>query len=147
MDDPRIHETSQWMLKARHDLLSAERLYSGDPALLDTAAYHCQQTMEKTLKAYLTYHEIPFQKIHHLAVLVTQCTDVDPSFDQLFDIADMLTPYAVLFRYPGDVLEPEIEDVEEAISAAKYVWRFVAGKIPEIEKIVREDQLKLKGQP
>jgi|SRR5450756_1552873 HEPN domain-containing protein len=70
MDDPKIHEVFQWLVKAEHDIGSACRLISGDIPYLDTAVYHCQQAAEKSLKAYLTLKDTPFQKIHDLSFLV-----------------------------------------------------------------------------
>ena len=134
MVDPKIHEINQWLVKAKNDLLSAELLFKANPPLLDTAVYHCQQVAEKALKAFLTYKEIPFQKIHHLTVLVEQSMEVDSTFEKLLDIADILTPYAVAFRYPGDVLEPEYDDVVEALEVSRTVLVFVLSKIPDISR-------------
>jgi HEPN domain-containing protein len=36
--------------KARRDLLSAKRLARGTDPYLDTAIYHCQQCIEKSIK-------------------------------------------------------------------------------------------------
>jgi HEPN domain-containing protein len=47
MDEAKKHEICQWLIKAGHDLRSAERLLTDDPPLLDTAVYHCQQVAEK----------------------------------------------------------------------------------------------------
>jgi HEPN domain-containing protein len=131
MDEAKIQEIRQWLLKARHDLRSAERLLTCDPPLLDTAVYHCQQTAEKALKAYLTLQDAPFQKVHVLSVLIEQCMEFDRSFEDIRDIVDVLTPYAIAFRYPGDVLEPDPADAEEAFSLAGLVLDFVAKRMPE----------------
>ena len=131
MDEPKANEIRQWLFKARNDLRSAERLFSVDPPLLDTAAYHCQQAAEKALKAFLVLHEIQISKIHLLSALVEQCMDVDPSFDQLRDAAETLTPFATLFRYPGDVLEPEYLDVMEGVTLAEKLVKFVEIRLPD----------------
>lgn len=129
MVDSDKRESDQWLIKANNDLRSAEQLLKAEPPLLDTSVYHCQQAAEKALKAYLTLKEVPFFKIHHLTVLVEQCLEVDPEFEKLLDLADVLTPYAVAFRYPGDVIEPEYEDVLMAIEASKEVLTPVISKI------------------
>lgn len=134
MVDPKAHEIRQWLVRADHDLRSARLLFIADPPLFDTAVYHCQQTAEKALKAYLTLKDTPFQKVHALSVLVEQCMQSDPTFAELMDIADMLTPYAVAFRYPGDVLEPAKEDAQEALDAAGKVLDFVLARLPGIMK-------------
>lgn len=131
MDEAKAHEIRQWLFKAGHDLRSAKRLFTDEPPILDTAAYHCQQTAEKALKAFLVLQEIQFSKIHLLLPLVEQCADVDPAFTQLREAAEALTPFATVFRYPGDVLEPEPSDVEEGISLAESVLQFVLARVPD----------------
>lgn len=131
MDEYTIHEVRQWLIKADHDLRSAERLMEGDDPLLDTAVYHCQQAAEKAFKAYLTYHEKQFSKTHLLVPLVQQCSDTDPEFAGFIETAEMLAPLATEFRYPGDVLEPSLEDACEALGRAKEVVGFIVSRIFE----------------
>lgn len=131
MDEVKLNEIGQWLIKASHDLGSAKCLLGGDTPYLDTAVYHCQQTAEKALKAYLTLKDTPFLKIHDLSVLVEQCMELDSTFDQLKDIPEILNPYATAFRYPGDVLEPEPSDVDEAYELASMVFEFVLMRMPE----------------
>ena len=130
MDEAKLHEVRQWLTKAHHDLRSSERLLTDDPPLLDTAVYHCQQAAEKALKAYLTLQEVQFLRTHILGVLLEQCMVTDQDFEQLRDIADALTPFAIAFRYPGDALEPSPDDAEEAFRFSGEVVRFVVNKMP-----------------
>ncbi len=39
-------------MKARHDWSAVEKIYTPDCEELDVAAFHCQQAVEKVLKAY-----------------------------------------------------------------------------------------------
>lgn len=134
MDEAKVHEIRQWLIKANHDIGSAQRLLTGDAPFLDTAVYHCQQAAEKALKAYLTLKDTPFQKVHDLAVLIEQCMDLDRTFEQIRDISGILNPYATAFRYPGDVLEPDPSDAEEAFRLAGVVLDFVLQRMPEYVK-------------
>jgi HEPN domain-containing protein len=132
MDEATTHEVRQWLHKADHDLRSAARLMSGDEEpLLDTAVYHCQQAAEKALKAYLTAHGVVFSKIHLLSPILSLCADIDSSFVQLSDAAELLTPLATEFRYPGDIMEPDPSDAEEAYSAAEQVVLFVSSRLTD----------------
>jgi len=54
--------TEDSRIKAQHDLRSARRLFSDEPPILDTVAFHCQQAAEKGLKAFLTLHDTPFSE-------------------------------------------------------------------------------------
>lgn len=130
MDEAKQQEIRQWLIKASRDLASAERLLAGDPPYLDTAVYHCQQTAEKALKAYLTLKDSPFRKVHDLSALVEQSSEFDGTFVQLREAAETLTSYRVAFRYPGSVLEPAPSEAKEALRLARIVLDFVAGKIP-----------------
>jgi len=130
MDEAKQHEIRQWLIKAGHDLGSARRLMTGEEPYLDTAVYHCQQTAEKALKACLTLKDAPFQKIHDLSDLIEQCIVFDLGFEQLIAISDTLTPYATAFRYPGDILDPDREDAEEALRLAGRVVDFIVQRMP-----------------
>jgi len=140
MDDPKIKEVFQWLIKAEHDIGSARRLVSGDIPYLDTAVYHCQQAAEKSLKAYLTLKDSPFQKIHDLSFLVDQCKELDIEFEKIMYISSILTPYAIAFRYPGDVIEPDPQDADEALRLAVEVFDFVLNKMPDYVKKVLEQK-------
>lgn len=131
MDDQGDEEVFQWLIKAQHDIGSARRLISGDIPYLDTAVYHCQQAAEKALKAYLILKAVPFQKIHDLSFLVEQCKELDIEFEQILYISSILTPYAIAFRYPGDVIEPDPKDADEALTLAVEVFDFVLNKMPD----------------
>ncbi|MBP8283406.1 MAG: HEPN domain-containing protein [Chromatiaceae bacterium] len=131
MGEEKVQAVLQWLIKARNDLRSAQRLFTANPPLLDTAAYHCQQAAEKALKGYLTLHESPFRKNHLLAPLLAECEAYDSGFGALAEAGEALTPFATTFRYSGDVLEPEQADVAEAIQLAAAVFSFVLERLPE----------------
>jgi len=129
MDDSGTVEVGQWLIKAKRDLDSARVLI--DRGLNDTGVYHCQQAAEKALKAYLSWRKAPLRKVHDLTALVKECSALDTSFASLMDLADVLTPYVIAFRYPGDVLEPEIADAREALELAEKVLGFIENKLPD----------------
>ena len=54
-DEARHADTSAWLAKAQLDLRSAEHAFAASPPLLEDAAFHCQQTVEKAMKARLAY--------------------------------------------------------------------------------------------
>ena len=43
------------------------------------ALFHCQQAVEKALKAFLTFHEGTFRKTHDLGDLSPECLAIDAS--------------------------------------------------------------------
>jgi HEPN domain-containing protein len=73
----------------------------------------------------LVQHDLRFQKTHDLEVLMTLAVGIAPRFVAMLDIADRLTPYAVAYRYPGEVLLPSDEEVSVALAAAKTILEYV----------------------
>ena len=131
MDSPTHEEVQQWLTKSQRDLKVAWVLFNHEESLLDSVVYHCQQSAEKSLKAYLTYQNITFRKTHDLDVLIDLCSLSEPSFQDLKDGADILTPYATEFRYPSDTVEPEREEAKEALEIASSVLNFVIQSLPD----------------
>jgi HEPN domain-containing protein len=125
MDDAMRHEIEQWLLKSQRDLRAARLLFESEEALLDVVVYHCQQAAEKALKAYLTYQNVVFQKTHDLDVLINLCLPFNVGFKELRETAITLTPYAVEFRYPGNAIEPERVEANQALEMAESVLNFV----------------------
>jgi HEPN domain-containing protein len=126
---PEDELVQDWLLKARNDLASAERLLSGDRPILDTGCFHCQQTVEKLLKAFLAYHAIEFEKSHSLVYLLDLCVPVDESFRVFYPAAQDLTVYAVGIRYPGFTV-PSMNEAQKVLEDAHHIWEFVLQRIP-----------------
>ena len=131
MDEGKKELVRNWLLKAQHDNASAKKLSEGDNPYLDTAIYHCQQAAEKAIKGFLVFHDQRFEKTHDLQVLINLATSADPSVSALLDNGELLTPYATLYRYPGEILEPEIEEFNEAIKASESIYTSIINKLPE----------------
>jgi HEPN domain-containing protein/predicted nucleotidyltransferase len=120
----------EWLEKAWRDRTAARRLLEGEPALVDMAAFHCQQTIEKTLKAFLVHHNVVFEKLHELALLCDLCQRIDPEFASLRVRVGPLSAFAVHARYP-DEPAPTLEEVEAGLKVADDVWEFVVNRLPE----------------
>lgn len=73
-----------WINKADHDLGSAKIIYLHLPDHFDTVAFHCQQAVEKYIKAILRHKDIYFQRSHDLTYLLELLTkDIKVSVDNL----------------------------------------------------------------
>ncbi|MFQ4140345.1 HEPN domain-containing protein [Nodosilinea sp. PGN35] len=128
MVDDKQAEVEKWLKISRRDLQSARTLLKA--LILENVVFHCQQSAEKTLKAYLVHQDIVFPKTHDLDILLDLCSQADADFRRWDDAADVLTPYATQFRYPSDSLEPEEEDAQQAIDLAASILDFVMQKLP-----------------
>lgn len=129
MVDPKIKIVSQWIEKAESDFATARILIFGEEKHLDTGVYHCQQTIEKSLKAFLTFHDATFSKTHDLENLVSCCLNFDSTLSEYVDQVPDITPYATEFRYPGDTIEPSTEDAESAYNTSKKILLHVKDHI------------------
>ncbi len=133
MDDTRKELLRSWLTKAASDLRSAHVLGSAEDAPLDTAIYHCQQTAEKAVKAFLVSKEISPEKTHDIRKLTLEAAAHEPRFNEVMDMAVALTPYAWEFRYPDDLAEtyPTREEFDEALQHAQAIYDFVLNLLPE----------------
>ena len=87
-----------WLTKALHDWTAARRLLTPGAEELDVIGFHCQQVVEKLLKAYLLAHEVEFEHTHDLRRLLRQCTALDADFETFRADLPPLTTYAIAFR-------------------------------------------------
>ena len=123
-----------WLFKADNDLKTAKKLIR-DPedVILDTSIYHTQQAAEKALKAYLAFKLQPIQKVHDLEYLVKICSTFDIRFKKLAPCAKLLQPYCFDFRYPDDILLPDLKEVQEALVCAEKI-------VHSVKNIIKEPQ-------
>jgi HEPN domain-containing protein len=130
LDPVRVADTRAWLEKAALDMRSACVDLEAVPPILGDALFHCQQAIEKVLKAFLAWHDTPFRKTHDLVELGMQCTSVDPELEDLLRGAAPLTEYAWKFRYPGDVPEPTGSEADKALALAAVVFEAVTERLP-----------------
>lgn len=115
---------AEWIKKAENDLAMAKLAIDNQPELRDLICFHCQQTAEKYLKAYLVYLGIIFKKTHSLDYLIDLISDVEEVSDDLYEHAEVLDGYGVEIRYPMD-WEPTNGDVDEAYNAAIAIKKII----------------------
>ncbi len=122
-----------WIGKADNDLKNAELVLAArdENCPYDTVCFHCQQAVEKYLKAFLVHHDISFPRSHNLSDLVVKCLQVDNSFLSIQRDAEILTPYAVEMCYPDDSYIPSKEETEEAYEIAGRIRDIVLAKMGE----------------
>ena len=130
-DAARIAETREWLSKAQIDLRAADHDATADPPITADMVFHAQQAVEKTLKAFLCWHDVPLRKTHNLVELGEQCAGIEGSLEPLLRQAAVLTEYAWKFRYPGYAEEPELAEADEAVALARAVCQAVLDCLPD----------------
>lgn len=114
----------EWIYKAEEDFESALHLVKKDrKPVPDSICFHCQQCIEKYLKAFLILNNVEPPEIHDLQRLKAICSNVDESFEEISEELDILNAYAVNFRYPGEVAT--VEEANEAFLVMKKVHKFI----------------------
>jgi HEPN domain-containing protein len=118
-----------WIIKGDHDLGTAKVTYLHIPEYLDTVTFHCQQAVEKYLKAYLIFQSLEFRFSHDLVYLLDLITQKDSDFENYYNTVSELQGYAVEIRYPNETIFLSNEKVENAMMIAKDVREFVVKKM------------------
>jgi len=129
-DPALVAETRSWLSKAAKDLAAAAYELKATPPFVEDIAFHAQQAVEKTPKAFLTWHSQPFRKTHNLVELGQACVSLDASLEVLLRRAAPLTEYAWKFRYPGNPSEPTDQEAADALALAVEVRREIGNRLP-----------------
>ncbi len=132
MDEALAQLTREWLTKAAHDLQAARILGGAPDSPLDAAIFHCPQAAENVLKGWLTASDVSFEKTHDIRRLVRLAQGLSPEFPRFAGAAEILTPYASAFRYPGLTQDPmpSREEFHDALQHAQSVYDFVLELVP-----------------
>ena len=114
-------EAREWLTKAHDDLASARILVAHEPPVLSTACFHCQQAVEKALKAVLVSKGVAFEHVHSLPYLLDLCAAAGVHVADLRDGVEALSPFAVRIRYPGEPTEIDEQTARSALATAESV--------------------------
>ena len=95
-------QVKDWVLLADKDLYVAELIIKDDYPLTNIVAFHCQQSIEKYLKALIIEKNIPLIKTHDLIKLNGMINEVkNLGIDEKKLI--VLNEVYMDSRYPGDL--------------------------------------------
>ena len=125
-------EQCRLMLAKAADDQEAMRVLAASPRpLVSIIGFHAQQSVEKRLKALLSFRRIAFPKTHDLEQLLDQLEGSGLSVPEEIQGAAALSPYAVHMRYTE--ITPGRENPEEVASLlriAEDVRLWVASHLP-----------------
>ncbi len=127
-----IEVSKQWIAKAKNDLLNVDNNLKAEEIPFDTVCFHCQQAVEKLLKAYLVANSNSYPITHDLILLLEKIIILNASAEVLRNDLALLMPYAVEFRYPDDWFMPTEEDAKEAREAVSHVTSWLQNTLPEV---------------
>ncbi len=119
MKDETSDAVRSWRAKAQSDWRTVEILLQNQESPSDAICFHCQQFVEKLLKALLTRQSVEAPRTHDLRRLIQLAVPFAPELSTMADRADSLTVYGVETRYPGEWTEIDADEVQVAVGLAR----------------------------
>jgi uncharacterized protein len=102
----------RWLRVAERDRETVLACMAGDPPLYDSAAFHCQQAVEKLLKGFLTLAGRRGGKTHSLEQLGRLAHASFPDIAELVAKARGWSMWAWVYRYPEEDAPPQPDAAE-----------------------------------
>ncbi|MFA9380053.1 MAG: HEPN domain-containing protein [Acetanaerobacterium sp.] len=143
--DSRRH--LDWLAKSGEDMRAAELLLAHCDCH-NICAFHCQQTIEKALKAYVLVASDRLVDGHNLTWLCRQALRYDRAFSQWLDESATLNRFYIETRYPADVaFTITRERIEFLCKIAREMYDFICTQVDEEEEEDQQDDaLALEGE-
>jgi len=115
-------QTREWVKYAEADYIAVERLFvNGSHPPYGIICFHCQQCIEKYIKAYLTEHDIEFPRTHWLTSLLDHVIPLKPEWDIHRNPLTILTNFAAETRYPGEGMPMSRKITQNAIEITQEI--------------------------
>ena len=133
----RLADTARWLRYAEEDLTIAEILLKQLHLPPRQAYWYAQQTIEKALKAVLTFGQIDFPRTDDLNILwnlVPESWQFKTVQSGIVDLTERIGDV----RYPRDTPEPTQADAYEAVEHARAVWTSVSTELTQHGFLVEE---------
>ena len=131
MNDQTREAVRQWRAKAQSDWTAVEILLASERCPAETVCFHCQQFVEKPLKAFLTYHGIETPKTHDLRRLIQLAEPFAPELSRLSDASDTLTIHGVETSYPGDWRQIETSEMNKVVKLSRQFGDILLAKLEQ----------------
>jgi len=123
----------EWLVKAYHNLSSAQILYAANH-YTDIIGLELQQAIEKSLKSFLAYNNNQIKKTHDLIDVCELVTGYIQFEEFEIDLLDIATNYYTQNRYPTPhpALPPR-KEIKEVLDFAEDLFEKVC-RILDIDK-------------
>ena len=126
VDESMKKQVRQWLNFSKVDLDSAAKLLE-EPGLTQSAAFHCQQAIEKSFKAVLEDANAHVPRTHDLEKLLGLIASQNISFDIDEEILDKINDVYIDIRYPSDLGLipdgiPKVETVQVFYDLSKSIY-------------------------
>lgn len=121
-------EYKEWVNYSEKDYIAAQFLMTAANPPIEIICYHCQQSAEKLLKAFLIKNDIIPSRTHDLNLLVNECVKIENTISILKKECNRLNDFGVNTRYPNN-MDLELEDAKIALKDAEKIKEYILSKI------------------
>ena len=123
-------QASFLLQKAHHDEVLVQEVLNAEHVADEIVGFHCQQALEKLLKALLSLRGVRYRKTHDLRELMDLLNDAGELLPSDLQDIDVLSPYASLFRY--EAMPPSASlDRRQALDMVQRLRKWVEAKMGE----------------
>ena len=121
-----------WLYRASEDMLAAKILMENDHLCYKSSAFHCQQAIEKALKAYILLCTGKLMDGHNLAWLCRQAMKEDEDFRLWMKKVSVLNHCYIETRNPPDIpFDVTYDQLKDAYRTAVELFRFICSQVDE----------------
>ena len=129
-------QVKDWLFLANDDLSAAEIIIKEQQPLTNIVSFHCQQAIEKYIKAFLIENEIPLVKTHDLIKLNNMISEVKKLYIDEKKLI-VLNEVYIDSRYPGELGlvsngMPSVEQAKIFIGYAKEIKEIINNELSSI---------------
>ena len=133
----------EWMRFAYRSLRTAQKLFEVEH-YMDIIGAEIQQSVEKSLKALLAFHNRMIPRTHELVLLlayIDKLPDVDLNFrEEELDLLDRISLYYKFERYPNpNYFVPDAQEVKNSLLFAEALFDDIVGILQIDASLFEED--------
>lgn len=121
-------KVSKWIEYAKNDVLVANELKLQHEYVHRAVLTHCQQGIEKYLKAFILLNNKGIIKTHDLTILNSLCSQIDKAFSTFENNFAWLSTVYIESRYPDDFEDINKNDAMKALDIVNEFEKFVQDK-------------------
>ncbi len=115
----------KWLALAKLDLNAAILLSEKKDEFNKVIIYHCQQSIEKYLKAYQINFGLEIKKTHNLKLLISILEEFHNGIKKFEEQASYLSNLASYARYPDEFEDWNDEDSEKSILFSREIAQYI----------------------
>jgi len=117
-----------WVEFAKNDLLVAKELDIEKHFVYRAILIHCQQAIEKYLKAFLLFQSENISRTHDLLFLCKRCENYDRNFSQFAEELTWISVHYLDSRYPDNFEDISIEEAKRSLEISIKFEKFILPK-------------------